>query len=111
MAQDFLINATGSGDTTLIPAGNLGTRSFIRVLHYHVTADRPVTVQFRSSGGTVKDIVYGTQASGGGIATPEYPTGIFDLPNGEGLVINLSAGANVGGAGKFTVKGPGAWDS
>lgn len=102
MSQDFLINATGSGDTTLVAAP--GARQFIRVLHYHVTAKSPTVVTMKS-GSTTKDICYATNASGGGIATPEYPTGIFDCGLGEALIINLSTAASVGGAGKYTIKG------
>ena len=103
---DLLINATGSGDTTLHISP--GDRQFVRVLHYHVTSDRPVTVQFwsnPSSTGTLKDIVYSTNASGGGLATPEYNNGIFDCNVNESLVINLSNTANVGGALKYTLLG------
>lgn len=103
MGQDFLINATGSGDATLVAAP--GPNLFIRVLHYHLTSDRPV-VTLLKSGSTTKDIIYATAASGGGISTPEEGgDGIFDCAVNEALVINLSTTANVGGAGRYTVKG------
>lgn len=99
---DKVIDVSASGDATLVSAPN--ANQFIRVYHYHVTADRPVTVKFKS-GSEVKDVVYSTQSSGGGICTPEYQGGIFDCNNGEALVINLSTTANVGGALKYTIKG------
>lgn len=103
---DFLINASGSGDTTLIAAPGAG--KFIRVLHYHVTADRPVTAKFysgSSSTGTLKDSVYSTNVSGGGISTPYSPDGVINCGVNEPLTLNSSVAANVGGAGEYTVKG------
>ncbi len=99
---DVLINATGSGDTTLVAAPQ--ANQFIRVYHYHITSDRPVITKFKS-GSEIKDISYATVASGGGICTPEYQGGLWDCNNGEALVINLSGVASVGGTLKFTVKG------
>jgi hypothetical protein len=102
---DFLINATGSGDITLIaaPPG----RSFIRVHHYHLTSDRPTTVKLYSgpdsSTGTLKDGTFATNVSGGGISTPEYSAGIFDCAVGQALVLNNSALSNVLGAGQYSV--------
>jgi hypothetical protein len=74
------------------------------VYHYHVTSDRPTTVQFKSAS-DIKDIIYSTMTSGGGISTPEYSGGVFDCGINEALAINLSVAAGVGGAMKYTVKG------
>lgn len=102
----FLINATGSGDTVLVPAP--GPQAFIRLLHYHLTADRPVTCKLYSgdsSTGTLKDVVYSTNASGGGISTPEHNSGLFDCGLNQALTLNLSATAGVGGEGHYTTQG------
>lgn len=102
--DQFVINLTGSGDSTIIAAPTI-TGQFIRVMHYHFSSDRPTTVTIKGGSETV-DICYATNASGGGIATPEYTGGIFDLPVNTALVLNNSAVANVGGAGKYVIKGP-----
>lgn len=102
---DLVINVTGSGNTTLITAPSV-TGQFIRVMQYHMSVDRPTVVKFLSDS-EVKDICYATLASGGGIATPEYAGGIFDCAINQALVLNNSAVAGVGGALKYTIKGPG----
>lgn len=103
---DFLINASGSGDTTLLPAPGAG--KFIRVLHYHLTAEAPTTVRFYSgdsSTGTLKDVVYSTNVSGGGISTPQFSSPVFDCGINEPLTLNNSAAAGVGGSGQYEVHG------
>lgn len=103
---DFLIQASGAGDTTLVAAPGPG--KFIRVLHYHLTAGSPTVCRFYSGAsddGTLKDIVYSTNASGGGISTPNYQTPLFDCGVNEPLTLNLSDAANVGGAGQYSVYG------
>lgn len=102
----FIINASGSGDTVLVPAP--GPQAFIRLLHYRLTADRPVTCKFYSgdsSTGTLKDVVYSTNASGGGISTPEHNSGLFACGLNQPLTLNLSVAAGVGGGGQYVTQG------
>lgn len=99
--QDLFLNLTGSGDTTLLAAP--GAHLFIRVLHYNLTSDRPVTVLFKS-GSETKTGTYGTFGSGGGIA-PYSEEAAFDCNPNEALVGNLSVAANVIGNIRYTIKG------
>lgn len=99
--QDLFINLTGSGDTTLLDAP--GANQFIRVIHFNVTSDRPVTLLFKS-GSETKFGTYGTFGSGGGIA-PYSEEAAFDLNPNEPLVGNLSVTANVIGNLRYTIKG------
>lgn len=99
MAQDFVVNATGTGDTTLVPAP--GARQFIRVLNYHLTASATQTATWKS-GSTTKCIDY--LGTGNAVDVDGGTTGIFDCAPGEALVLTASGG-NVGGSGKYTIMG------
>lgn len=99
MAQDFVVNATGAGDTTLVEAP--GPNRFIRVLNYHLTANATATATLKS-GSTTKSVEY--LNTGNSVQPNDSDTGIFDCAVNEPLVLTVSAG-NVGGSGKYTVEG------
>jgi hypothetical protein len=86
------INATGSGNTQIVPAV---TGKRIRVIAFCIVAGGAVNVKFKS--GDTTDIT-GTMnlVSGGGIAHA-YDGGLFETAVGQPLNINLSAAQQVGG--------------
>lgn len=101
---NFVINLSGSdaGNQVVIPAPT--APSFIEVAHFHVTSDRPVTITVRSNpSGEILDVIYATNASGGGLSTPYTYDQLLRCLPGQSLVFDLSAAAGVGGAGKYSV--------
>lgn len=99
MAQDFLVNSTGAGDSTLVASP--GPRQFIRVLSYHLTVSATQTATWKSAS-TTKNIDYLT--IGNAVNANGGQTGVFDCAPGEALVLTVSGG-NVGGCGKYTIMG------
>lgn len=99
------VAASASGNNTVISAP--GSSRFIRVFGYNLTAAAAVTCYWNSTGGVqLSGNLYATNNAGGGIATGFYRDGIFDVPPGEGLRLNLSAGVAVGGEVRYEVLGP-----
>lgn len=101
MAQDFIIASTGAGDTTLVAAP--GSRQFIRVYNYHMTASATVTAALKS-GSTVKCTDY--LGTGNSPSPADDVNGIFDCAIGEALVLTQTGAGNIGGCGKYSIYGP-----
>ena len=87
------INISSAGANVVIPA--VPGRSII-VLLYKIVCSGAVTVTWESSGGTVLDGPCSFSGNGGESA-PYSEHGHFRTLRGEGLVIDLSAGVQVGG--------------
>lgn len=87
------INASLSGDNVIV-AGVSGLR--IVALQYVIVVAGAVTVSWEASGGAVHGGPMAFAANGGA-APPFNPLGHFATPRGEGLVLNLTAGVQVGG--------------
>jgi hypothetical protein len=85
------INATGSGDTQIVPAI---TDKRIRVIAFCIVASGAVNVKFRS--GTTDITGPMSLVSGGGVAHA-YDGGLFETAVNQPLNINLSAAQQVGG--------------
>jgi hypothetical protein len=85
------INASTSGDTTIVPAVS-GKR--ILVVAYALVASSQVAVKFRSNNTDITGLM--KLVEGGGIAHA-YEWGLFRTGVGEALRINLSANVQVGG--------------
>jgi hypothetical protein len=85
------INATGSGDTQIVPAI---TDKRIRVIAFCIVASGAVNVKFRS--GTTDITGPMSLVSGGGVAHA-YDGGLFETAVNQPLNINLSASQQVGG--------------
>lgn len=106
MAGCQVINASGSGDNELIAAPP--ANQFIRVLHYHLTSKAAVDVKLysaASASGNLLDVCYGTSVPGGGVSVSSFQDGVLDCNPGQALIMNLSTGASVGGAIRYTIKG------
>jgi len=85
------INASTSGDTTIVPAVS-GKR--ILVVAYALVASSQVGVKFRSNNTDITGLM--KLVEGGGIAHA-YEWGLFRTGVGEALRINLNANVQVGG--------------
>ena len=87
------INASAPGANTIVAAAS---NMIIRVLQYIIVCSGAVAVTWESSSG----IVIGgpmSFAANGGCAPPFNPTGHFATVKGEGLVLFLGGGIQVGG--------------
>jgi hypothetical protein len=102
----FVINVSGSGDIQIGPTP--AARQIVRVLHWHLTADKPVTCKWfsgPSASGNLIDGTYSTNVSGGGLVSPMFEEGVMDTTPGQPLILNLSGAANVIGAAVITTPG------
>lgn len=87
------INASSSGNNTVV-AAVAGKR--IVVLYVKLIVSAAITVTWESSGGTVIDGPF-SLALNGGYVEPFATCGHFSTLVGEGLVLNLGSGNQVGG--------------
>jgi hypothetical protein len=100
MLKFAVINATASGDNTIVPAV---PNKYIRVLAYTALTDANVTIKWKSNStdisGPMPILASGGLApSIGQLGTAGYGTfGLCETEAGQALILNLSAAANVGG--------------
>lgn len=93
------VNASSNGGNTIVsgvPAANGVPAKIIRVLSYLLVCAGAVSVTWESQNGTVLAGPMSFSANGGA-APPYNPLGHFDTVAGEGLVLFLSSGVQVGG--------------
>ncbi len=94
------INATASGDTTVVAASNAAE---IRVLSVCFTVSAAVAVAWKSGSATTKIAAMSFPTEGG--MNQDYRRGWFvETDMGESLVINLSGNANVRGIVNYILK-------
>lgn len=98
-ARSATVNASTNGANTVIAAV---PGKVIRVISYVLVCASAVNVTWESDGGT---ILGGPMpfAANGGAAPPKDDSGMFDTLSGEGLVLFLSSGVQVGGHVKYVV--------
>lgn len=100
------INASSNGNNTVVAAVS-GKR--ILVIGYKYIATSAVTATWESSGGTVLDGPCALAANGGAQEPNPSPNddgtfiGLFATLPGEGLVLNLGSGVQVGGNVRYAV--------
>jgi hypothetical protein len=92
--QYAAINVSGFGDQTVVAA--VATK-IIKVISYTLVAAAAITVEWKSSGGTLLSGPMPLSANGG-LGCGYSPVGHIETVAGEGLVLNLSVGGvTVGG--------------
>lgn len=98
-ARSATVNASSNGANTIVAAV---PGKVIRVLNYVLVCAGAVSVTWESELGT---ILGGPMpfAANGGAAPPRDDDGHFDTVAGEGLVLFLSGGVQVGGHVKYVV--------
>jgi hypothetical protein len=98
-ARSATVNASSNGANTVIAAA---PGKVIRVLSYVLVCAGAVSCTWESDGGT---ILAGPMpfAANGGAAPPKDQDGHFDTLSGEGLVLFLSSGVQVGGHVKYLI--------
>lgn len=98
------INVTAAGNTTVIPAV-AGKK--VRLHQYVVITDTDVTLTWKDTGGAnlsgpLPLAAYGGISSNQGAGSYQTPFGLFESDPDQGVVINLSGAANLGGHVTYT---------
>lgn len=89
------INATASGDTTVVQA----TAGKIRVIGLDIVVSASVDIAWKSGANTIRNAQ--AFASNGGMVVPTTPGFFVETAAGEALVINLSTTANARGCVRY----------